>query len=72
MKERFKTPSAVFLLLMRNNNGIEEILMQKRKNTGYCDGYYDLCVGGHVESFESMKQTNTSGEKVFLSLSFVF
>lgn len=57
MKERFKTPSAVFLLLMRNNNGIDEILMQKRKNTGYCDGYYDLCVGGHVESFESMKQT---------------
>lgn len=42
MKERYKTLSAVILMLIREKNGVEEILLQKRKNTGYMDGYYDL------------------------------
>lgn len=54
-KERFKTPSAVILMLMRNRNGKEQILLQKRKNTGYMDGYYDFGVSGHVENRETMK-----------------
>ena len=41
MKERYRTLSAVILMLTRENNGKEEILLQKRKNTGYMDGYWD-------------------------------
>ena len=55
MEERFKSFSAVMLFLIRNNNNKEEILFQKRKNTGYCDGFYDLSVSGHVDANESMK-----------------
>jgi len=55
MKERFKNPSAVMLLLTRIQNSNEEILFQKRKNTGYCDGFYDLSASGHVDENESMK-----------------
>lgn len=54
-KERFKTPSAVILMLIRNKNGREQILLQKRKNTGYMDGYYDFGASGHVEDKETMK-----------------
>lgn len=50
--ERFVTPSAVFALLIQGN----QILLQKRKNTGYKDGYYDLAASGHVEANESMKE----------------
>ena len=56
MKERFKNPSAVILFLTRIKNGNEELLFQKRKNTGYCDGFYDLSASGHVDANESMKQ----------------
>lgn len=54
-KERFKTPSAVILMLIRNINGKEQILLQKRKNTGFMDGYYDFGASGHVEDKETMK-----------------
>ena len=55
MSERFKSLSAVMLLLTREKDNNEEILFQKRKNTGYCDGFYDLSASGHVEKNESMK-----------------
>ncbi len=55
MSERFKSFSAVMLLLTRENGNNEEILFQKRKNTGYCDGFYDLSASGHVDANESMK-----------------
>lgn len=51
-KERYKTKSAVFLLLKKDN----KILLQKRKNTGFMDGYYDFAVSGHVEEGESITQ----------------
>lgn len=39
MSDRFKNCSAVMLMLMRRNDeGKEEILLQKRQNTGYMDG----------------------------------
>ncbi len=41
MSERFKTLSAAMLLLSRTS-GKEEILLQKRKNTSYMDGYWDF------------------------------
>lgn len=55
MSERFKSFSAVMLLLTRKSGNNEEILFQKRKNTGYCDGFYDLSASGHVDANESMK-----------------
>ena len=55
MSERFKSLSAVMLLLIREKDDYEEILFQKRKNTGYCDGFYDLSASGHVDANESMK-----------------
>lgn len=58
MKERFRTLSAAMLLLCRENaEGKEEVLLQKRKNTGYMDGYWDFSASGHVEDNESMKMT---------------
>ena len=56
MSEKFKTLSAVMLMLMREGENGEEILLQKRKNTGYCDGFYDFGASGHVEKDESMKE----------------
>ena len=57
MKERFKTNSAVILMLVREGENGKEILLQKRKNTGYSDGYYDYGACGHVEKNESMTMT---------------
>ncbi len=50
MSERFKSLSAVMLILVRQNKDNEEVLFQKRKNTGYCDGFYELSAAGHVEA----------------------
>lgn len=52
--ERYKNPSAVVLMLVRNNNGVEEILLQKRKGERWGSGRYGLSAEGHVESNESM------------------
>ena len=57
MKQRFKTISAVILMLIKEGENGEEILLQKRKNTGYSDGYYDFGACGHVEKDESMTMT---------------
>lgn len=56
-KERFMTPSAVFAVIIKDN----KILLQKRKNTGYRDGYYDFAATGHVENLEKLT-TATSRE----------
>jgi len=48
--ERFKLTPAVFLLLIEN----KKILLLKRKNTGYMDGYYSL-VAGHLDGDETVK-----------------
>ena len=53
MSERFKSLSAVMLLLTRKIDNQEQILFQKRKNTGFCDGFYDLSASGHVDANES-------------------
>lgn len=45
MSDRFKTLSAVMLMLIRDEENGEEILLQKRKNTGYFDGAYDFAAG---------------------------
>lgn len=55
MKDRFQVPCAVFVILERENEGKCEILLQKRQNTGYRDGFWDLAASGHVEHGESLK-----------------
>lgn len=55
MSEHFKTWGAVMLFLLRKQAGQEEILLQKRCNTGYGDGMWDCGASGHVEEGESMK-----------------
>jgi len=54
MKERYKSKIAVYLLLIRNEDNKTEILLQKRYNTGYMDGFYDMACSGHVEKGESL------------------
>jgi ADP-ribose pyrophosphatase YjhB (NUDIX family) len=66
--ERYKTPSSVFVMLFRNKNGSREILLQKRKNTGYMDGYWDSSAGGHVEAGESLTSTAVLETKEELSI----
>ena len=43
---------AVFVIFIKNN----KVLLQKRFNTGYNDGLYDL-ISGHVENKETFKQS---------------
>lgn len=53
MKERFRKTTTVSLMLFKEDG--QDILLQKRKNTGYMDGMYDSCCSGHVEENESLK-----------------
>lgn len=46
--ERFKLPSAVFLVMRRG----DDILLMRRANTGWHDGGYDL-PAGHVDGGEA-------------------
>lgn len=50
-KKRFLLHATVGLLLIRDN----KILLMKRINTGYMDGYYAV-VAGHLEENENLKQ----------------
>lgn len=52
MGERYKSNVTVSLMLFRNDK--REILLQKRKNTGYMDGMYDNACSGHLEEKESV------------------
>lgn len=53
MKKRYESKVAVFLVLTRETNKGTEILLQRRCNTGYMDGKYDMACSGHLESGES-------------------
>ncbi len=55
MGEHCKTLSAVFPLIIREENGIIQILLHKRFNTGYQDGKWDCAGSGHVDEGETMK-----------------
>lgn len=50
MSDRNYYKAAVFVIV-RNTSG--EVLLQRRKNTGYMDGYYDF-PSGHLELGETM------------------
>jgi 8-oxo-dGTP diphosphatase len=49
--ERFKIMGAVFLILIKDN----QVLLQRRYNTGYSDGLYAL-PSGHIEAGEFGKE----------------
>ena len=53
MEERYKGMIVVDLMLTRDNNGKREVLLALRKNTGYCDGEFEL-PGGHVDAGEDL------------------
>lgn len=42
------------MIITREGDCGEEILLQRRCGTGFRDGYYDLCAAGHVEEGESL------------------
>lgn len=54
MKDRYQSKVAVFLILTRKHDGKEEILLQRRCNTGYMDGKYEAACSGHLEKGESL------------------
>lgn len=54
MKHRYESKVAVFLVLTRIVNGKKEVLLQRRCNTGYMDGKYDMACSGHLEAGESL------------------
>ena len=54
MKQRYENKVAVFLVLTRLTNKCTEIMLQKRCNTGYMDGKYDMACSGHLEKGESI------------------
>ena len=51
MKERISLVPAVFLFLKKDY----QILMARRYNTGYCDGFYSF-VAGHIEGDETFEE----------------
>ena len=63
MQEHYRTLSAVMLMLMRENNGVEEILLQKRKNTGYMDGYYDCAASRTCRKYGKHENGNAKRSK---------
>ena len=56
MKERYGSKVTVFLVLIRTENGRKQVLLQKRCNTGYMDGQYDMACSGHLEQGETLSQ----------------
>lgn len=53
-KEKFKTPTAGFLILTRKNGSETEILLQCRQNTDFKDGFWDTAASGHIKTIESI------------------
>ena len=42
-------------MLLKYESGKAKVLLQRRQNTGFMDGKWDLSCSGHVEHGESMK-----------------
>lgn len=51
MKDRFKVIPSVYALFVKDGR----ILLLRRCNTGYCDGYYSL-PAGHAEAGETLRE----------------
>jgi 8-oxo-dGTP diphosphatase len=47
-------PAAYVLLLRESGSGVDEVLLQLRRNTGFRDGFWAAGVAGHVEEGETV------------------
>lgn len=67
---RVQTISAVYLVLFRKGpDGLKQVLMAQRFNTGYCDGMWSL-PAGHLEANEppSVGMAREAQEEINLSV----
>lgn len=55
MGEHFKSLSAIFPIIFQEKDGNVQILLHRRKNTGYQDGKWDIAASGHVDEGETAK-----------------
>ena len=51
---RFQVVPAAYVLLRRTVDGVEEVLLQLRRGTGYMDEHWAAAAAGHVEAGESV------------------
>ncbi len=56
MAEHYRTLSAVLPVITRLVDGRREVLLLRRRNTGFGDGHWDFAGGGHVDEGETAKQ----------------
>jgi 8-oxo-dGTP diphosphatase len=53
MTDRFRVVPAAYVFLLRAGPDGEEVLLQRRQNTGYMDGHWAAAAAGHVERGET-------------------
>jgi len=53
MGKHFKTLSAIFPIILKDDGKTTGILLHRRKNTGYQDGKWDISASGHVDEGET-------------------
>ena len=70
MAEHYRSLVAVMLILEREADGRRELLLQRRQNTGYADGLWDVAVSGHLEEGESlaMAVVREAGEELGITV----
>lgn len=56
-RSRFALVPSAYVLLFRTGSRGEQVLLQRRANTGFMDGYWASAAAGHVEFGESCAQT---------------
>ncbi|WP_346962150.1 NUDIX domain-containing protein [Clostridium sp.] len=55
MGKYFKSLSAIFPIILQEKDDTIQILLHRRKNTGYQDGKWDIAASGHVDEGETAK-----------------
>ena len=53
MAAHFRSYSAVIPIIWKMENGKKQVLLAKRANTNYMDGFWDFAGSGHVEKNET-------------------
>ncbi len=56
MSEHFKSLSAIFPLIIKDDGDSPQILLHRRQNTGYQDGKWDIAGSGHVDEGETARE----------------